>query len=103
MIRKFKLILVFFKRLMVFNFLFSIAALLVFVSRPSLDVLALLFWSKIVGYGFVLYVFYKYRKNELYFYHNQELSGFTLFFVSFFIDAFIFCILFLILYFLLLQ
>lgn len=94
---KVKAFLIFFRRFFLFNLIFTLAAILLYVKIPRYELYSYMFYSKIAGYLFVAYVYFKYFPKEFYFWYNLGLSVRRLFVLSVITDALIFCILFVLL------
>lgn len=91
---KVKTFLIFFRRIFLYNLIFTLAAMVLYVQIFRYEVYSWMFYSKIAGYLFVAYVWFKYFPKEFYFYYNLGLSVRWLFIMSVIADALIFFFLF---------
>jgi hypothetical protein len=90
LLSKTKVLFIFFKKMIFFNILFTVSALLIYLLNESSHLFSFMFWTKVVGYAVAVYAVNWSKKEEFYFYYNQGISKRTLFIFTFLIDALIF-------------
>ena len=90
-----KAFLLFFWRFFLHNLLFTFAAFYLYFLLPSFEQYSEVFVTKIIGYPFICYIFYKYHRKEFYFYLNLGISIKRLLLLSILTDFLIFIPLFL--------
>ncbi|MDN5200646.1 hypothetical protein QQ008_04715 [Fulvivirgaceae bacterium BMA10] len=93
LIRKLKVILIFYRDIVSYNIIFTlIACYWYFHTRASATMP--MFWSKVLGFLFIAYIFYEFHKQKLYFYHNLGFGTKDLIFIAVFSDILSFTIIF---------
>ena len=85
--------LVFYRSVAFYNLVFTASAACLYVQNGTMRVLALMFWTKVLGFLLVAYVFHQFKRDDFYFYHNQGFSKTRLLLCTLVIETIGFCLL----------
>ncbi len=91
--RNAQIIWLYYRQVVAYNLIFTLLALGIYFSYGSLEIFALMFWLKVIGFVLIGYFFYQFNSKELYFYYNLGLSRRKLLLIAIIIEIISFSLL----------